>query len=90
NRITPRALARVVRAFYPYRHLLTARNGVQLKTGTLTGVYSLAGFLPSEHPMPFVILLNQPKNRRDEVLRVLVGEVERAFEPLAEGLRGSN
>ncbi|MEM7357074.1 MAG: D-alanyl-D-alanine carboxypeptidase, partial [Acidobacteriota bacterium] len=47
NRITPRALARVVRAFYPYRHLLTARNGVQLKTGTLTGVYSLAGFLPS-------------------------------------------
>ena len=90
NRITAAALARVVQAFHPYRHLLTRQDGVLLKTGTLTGVYSLAGFLPSDHPLPFVILLNQSKNRRDEVLRLLVDEVARSFEPMVVSLRRSD
>ena len=80
NRITPAALARVLSAFYPHRNLLTPQNGVPLKTGTLTGVYALAGFLPSDHPLVFVILLNQPRNTRNEVLGVLRRETERRFE----------
>ena len=71
NAFTPLALARAVRVFEPYRYLLSETRGVALKTGTLTGVYALAGFLPSEHPLCFVVLLNQPRNTRDEVLEVL-------------------
>ena len=71
NRFTPLALAEVVRAFRPYRHLLARQGDVPLKTGTLSGVYALAGYLPSERPLCFVILLNQHKNHRDQVLSVL-------------------
>ncbi len=71
NRFTPLALAEVVRRFEPHRELLSERNGVALKTGTLTGVYALAGYLPSEQPLVFVILLNQPRNHRDQVLAAL-------------------
>lgn len=83
NRFTPAALARVVTAFHPYRDLLTPQDGVLLKTGTLTGVYSLAGFLPSEHPLVFVILLNQPRNTRDRVLGALKRATASKLEPLA-------
>ncbi len=81
NRFTPRALARVVEAFCPYRKLLSKHNGVMLKTGTLTGVYALAGYLPSRYPLSFVILLNQKRNARDAVLEVLKKEVSKSFEP---------
>ena len=79
NAFTPRALARVVRAFEPYGHLLSETRGVPLKTGTLTGVYTLAGYLPSEHSLCFVVLLNQPRNTREDVLEVLKRHIP-AFE----------
>ncbi len=71
NRFTPLALAQVVRGFHRHQPLLSQKNGVALKTGTLTGVYALAGYLPSEYPLCFVVLLNQPRNTRDQVLEVL-------------------
>ncbi len=71
NVIAPLALAQVVRGFRRHRQLLSETGGVALKTGTLTGVYALAGYLPSEHPLCFVVLLNQPRNTRDQVLAVL-------------------
>ncbi len=82
NRFTPRALAEVVMAFHPYRHLLTPQGDVLLKTGTLSGVYALAGYLPSEHPLSFVILLSQKRNTRNDVLAVLERQVPRTFEPM--------
>ncbi len=75
NRFTPRALAEVVRAFHPYRHLLAKQDGISLKTGTLTGVYALAGYLPSERPLCFVIILNQPQNTREGILRAIVTHI---------------
>jgi D-alanyl-D-alanine carboxypeptidase/D-alanyl-D-alanine-endopeptidase (penicillin-binding protein 4) len=72
NRITPRAMITALRKFSPYRDLLPVKKGVPLKSGTLTGVYCYAGYLPLQEDAPFVILLNQPQNNRDEILHLLV------------------
>ena len=73
NRITPLALLHVLRAFYPYRHLLTLdeNTGALVKTGTLRGVYSMGGYLKVDRPLCFVIILNQKKNTRDKILSLL-------------------
>ncbi len=80
NSFTPVALAKTLSAFYPHRHLLTEEQGVLLKTGTLEGVYTLAGYLPSKYPLCFVIMLDQARNTRDRILSVLKRETRRAFE----------
>jgi D-alanyl-D-alanine carboxypeptidase/D-alanyl-D-alanine-endopeptidase (penicillin-binding protein 4) len=76
NRIGLLAMVKVVDAFYPWRDLLPSHGsgGVFAKTGTLAGVSSLAGFLPAPEGSrrAFAILLNQPKNTRDDVLRALM------------------
>jgi D-alanyl-D-alanine carboxypeptidase/D-alanyl-D-alanine-endopeptidase (penicillin-binding protein 4) len=56
----------LLRVFRPQRDLLRKEQDVLVKTGTLTGVYTLAGFLPGGEA--FVILLNQPVNNRAAVL----------------------
>ncbi len=70
NRMTPAAIVRVLEAFRPYLNLLPEQNQIHLKTGTLQGVYSLAGYLPNG--AVFVIMLNQPENTRDAVLQALL------------------
>lgn len=78
NRVTLGAMLRITEAFHPWRHLLqTYRVGgetVAAKTGTLTGVYTLAGYLPAPDGVrrTFVIMLNQPRHTRAAVLRRLV------------------
>lgn len=78
NRIELGAMLRVVDAFHPWADLLPAHGKpprtVPAKTGTLTGVYTLAGFLPAPPGVrrPFVIMLNQPRHTREAVLRRLV------------------
>jgi D-alanyl-D-alanine carboxypeptidase/D-alanyl-D-alanine-endopeptidase (penicillin-binding protein 4) len=71
NRITPRAMITALRKFAPYKELLPMKNGIMLKSGTLTGVYCYAGYLPQQQAAPFAILLNQPQNNRDEILQIL-------------------
>jgi D-alanyl-D-alanine carboxypeptidase/D-alanyl-D-alanine-endopeptidase (penicillin-binding protein 4) len=71
NRITPRAMITALQKFTPYKELLPVKNGIPLKSGTLTGVYCYAGYLPQQQDAPFVILLNQTQNNRDEILQVL-------------------
>ncbi|BCO09191.1 D-alanyl-D-alanine carboxypeptidase DacB [Desulfolithobacter dissulfuricans] len=66
NRVTARAMLRVLHAFAPYKDLLDSRRGIFLKSGTLEGVYNYAGYL--EDGRPFVILLNQQDNTRKTVL----------------------
>jgi D-alanyl-D-alanine carboxypeptidase/D-alanyl-D-alanine-endopeptidase (penicillin-binding protein 4) len=66
NRVTAQAILQLLQAFRPYAGLLRLEQEGAMKTGTLTGVYTLAGYLPGGES--FVILLNQPTNNRSEVL----------------------
>ncbi len=73
NRVRLGAMLRIVEAFRPWRELLRPYGKAPLKslakTGTLTGVYTLAGFLPGRpgRERAFVIMLNQPRNTRGAV-----------------------
>ena len=73
NHITPRAMITILEAFKPYARLLPKDDQERrVKTGTLTGVYSLAGYLERDQRLyPFVIMLNQQKNTRQAVLDIL-------------------
>jgi len=62
----------LLKAFAPHQDLLQGDNDVLLKTGTLSGVYTMAGYLPGTNPLFFVILLNQPQNTRDKILKILL------------------
>ncbi len=72
NTVTPAAMLAVLDSFRPYAELLPAKNSQRIKTGTMEGVYSLAGYLSCENgSKSFVIILNQRNNTRDEVLERL-------------------
>ena len=66
NQVTAHAMLQLLQAFRPQLGLLKKEQDVSMKTGTLTGVSTLAGFLPGGES--FVILLNHPSNSRAEVL----------------------
>ena len=72
NRLTPEAIWQLLKAFAPYQDLLHEDNGVLLKTGTLRGVYTMAGYLPGTQPLYFAILLNQSQNYRNKILQILL------------------
>lgn len=69
NRVSARAMLRLLQAFQPNKALLGAERGVLVKTGTMTGVYNYAGYLPDGRA--FVILLNQQANNRAAILAQL-------------------
>ncbi len=74
NRITPAAMLKILAAFKPYaRYLSPDKQGRLIKSGTLTGVYSYAGYMPGRnHELDgFVIILNQKENRRGRLLGLL-------------------
>ena len=72
NRVTPRAMLVILEAFKPHAALLPFENRCLRKSGTMTGVYGYAGYFAGERGLDsFVLLLNQPKNTRDQVLELL-------------------
>ncbi|MFH1019682.1 MAG: D-alanyl-D-alanine carboxypeptidase [Pseudomonadota bacterium] len=72
NRVTPRAMLAILEAFKPHAGLLPFENNCLRKSGTMTGVYGYAGYFAGERGLDsFVLLLNQPKNTRDQVLELL-------------------
>jgi D-alanyl-D-alanine carboxypeptidase/D-alanyl-D-alanine-endopeptidase (penicillin-binding protein 4) len=72
NLASPAALLRILQAFRPHARLLAEDRGRLVKSGTLSGVYCYAGyFLTGEEAKPFVIMLNQPENQRDEIVNLL-------------------
>jgi D-alanyl-D-alanine carboxypeptidase/D-alanyl-D-alanine-endopeptidase (penicillin-binding protein 4) len=72
NRMTADAVVRLLKAFVPFQHLLPREKGILYKTGTLRGIYSIAGYLSSNRPLYFVILLNQQKNHREKIRDILL------------------
>jgi serine-type D-Ala-D-Ala carboxypeptidase/endopeptidase (penicillin-binding protein 4) len=74
NRISPEAMLVVLEKFKPYASLMPIKYGVRMKSGTLrkSGVFCYAGFITrGKTKDPFVILLNQKTNGRDEILKIL-------------------
>ena len=72
NRMTPEMILELLRAFEPYETLLPLEKGVRLKTGTLKGIYNIAGYFPDVEDRYFVVMLEQKKNYRDAVMRHLL------------------
>ena len=77
QRSTAIGMMHILETFKPYAGLLPEVNGVLRKSGTLTGVYNFAGYIPGPEGLyPYVILTNQTANNRGEILRILRGIVE--------------
>ena len=79
NRVDLLAMLRITDAFYPWRDLLHIHEAgharsVLAKTGTLSDVHSLAGYLPAPtgERRSFVIMLNQTAHNREQVLQALM------------------
>lgn len=72
NRVSARAIIQVLHHFKPYSHLLSRLQNIPLKSGTLSDVFSYAGYFEDNSQQdPFVIILNQDKNNRDRLLKIL-------------------
>ena len=72
NRMTPRGMLAILEAFKPHAVLLPFENNCLRKSGTMTGVYGYGGYFAGARGLDsFVLLLNQPKNTRDQVLELL-------------------
>lgn len=64
NTISPREMLKVLMAFKPFHGLMTSGQNEFYKTGTLTGVRTLAGYFTSGKDnglYPYVIMVNHPK-----------------------------
>ena len=73
NKITARAMLKVLDYFQNNRLLLDKKNGLLIKSGTLSNVFSYAGYQPADNGLnSFVIILNQEENNRDEILHLLL------------------
>jgi len=72
NRVTPKGMLTILEAFKPHASLLPFENNCLRKSGTMTGVYGYAGYFSGERGLDsFVLILNQPKNNRNQVLELL-------------------
>ncbi|MBW2146017.1 MAG: D-alanyl-D-alanine carboxypeptidase [Deltaproteobacteria bacterium] len=60
NRVTARQMDRVLKYFWPHRRLLPKRNGMRVKTGTLSDVKASAGYFTSHNngPVRLVVIIN--------------------------------
>lgn len=80
NRITARAMGRVLAAFAPHRQLMRRDGNIYYKTGTLSGINTLAGYILSDKGKlyRFAVLVNTPgrsarrlANRLAEIVDIL-------------------
>lgn len=80
NKLTARQMVQILKEFEPHRRLMptSGDHKVWYKTGTMSGVKTLAGYLerPGERPLYFVILLNGPYGPevRNQILELLKKE----------------
>ena len=73
NQISCETMIRVLQRFRKYKHLLPLKEQIPLKSGTMEGIYSYAGYLGTKKDAPaFVLMLNQKVNNRDKLLKQLL------------------
>jgi D-alanyl-D-alanine carboxypeptidase/D-alanyl-D-alanine-endopeptidase (penicillin-binding protein 4) len=73
NGMTARQMISILESFKPYSDLLSEKNNLRIKSGTLTGVYNYAGYFETNSGLrPFVIMTNQSANKRDALLKLLL------------------
>jgi D-alanyl-D-alanine carboxypeptidase/D-alanyl-D-alanine-endopeptidase (penicillin-binding protein 4) len=78
NEVSPSVVLRWLRAFKKHYQLLPIQDKIFVKTGTLKGVYNIAGYLPHPDGMRyFVIMLNQPRNHRNQIFSLIVETFQR-------------
>ena len=66
-------MIRILKAFNTYAKTLPEDRGLRVKSGTLAGVYSYAGYFAGKNELdPFVLILNRKKNNRDRILDLLM------------------
>ncbi len=74
NKVSAQQFLELLKAFEPYQNVLTPYQNAKVKTGTLHGVYTLAGYIQGakSETYYFVILLNQKDNTRYQILNQLL------------------
>ncbi len=89
NRVTPDAMLKILETFKPHANLLPKEKNHFIKSGTLIDVFSYAGyFIFDERKESFVLMLNQPANKRDILLNLLIDRYK-SFPNQDEGGTGS-
>ncbi len=72
NRITPNAMLTILNRFKPHSGLLKKKGEILLKSGTFTNTYCYAGFFQQKQELsPFVLFLNQRRNTRKKLLKLM-------------------
>lgn len=73
NRISPRAMLKILQAFKPHHATMRYSNDTYYKTGTLKGVRTLCGYFKGrkERLYPFVIMVNQEGMTCDDIKKKL-------------------
>ncbi len=80
NKITPAQMGRLLGSFDPLHFLLRENEDTWYKTGTLTGVRSLAGYIKGQKArrFPFVIMADQPRaDTVPDLLKKLIARVKK-------------
>lgn len=73
NRITARAMLKIVDRFAPYRRLMRRKNMQYYKTGHLKGVRTRAGYITSDdgRHYRFVVMLNTPGKSTHRIMQAM-------------------
>lgn len=73
NRISARAMIEALKGFEPYYRLLKQKGRSFYKTGTLRGIQTRAGYLPSKHGgnYRFVIMFNSGRAKADQLIAAM-------------------
>ena len=77
NRISARALMRLLKRFQPYHQLMRRQGRQWYKTGHLEGVRTRAGYLTAADGglYRFVVMINTPGRTPDRVMRIIEREL---------------
>lgn len=73
NRLSARDMLAILKKFEPYRRLLTKKDNIYYKTGTLHGIQARAGYIETgDGPFCFVLFLNTFRGDADRVINLIV------------------